>query len=225
MAGSQQNTPVFTRLRPHHRTPDLTGQVFGRLTVLEFAGGDGRKGWWKARCSCGTEKLFVGSELRKGRTNSCGCLAAEVASRRATTHGMSRHPVYAVWSGMLDRCELKSHFAYPRYGGRGITVCERWHRFEAFWEDMGPTYQRGLTLERKDNNAGYSPENCEWATRRAQARNTRQNRTVDTPDGRMLLCEASELTGIGMTTLEYRLDHDWPTEMLFIPPDFTNRVT
>lgn len=222
--GSKPSELIFTRLKPHHRTPDLTGMRFGRLEVQGYAGADGRKSWWRVRCDCGTSKLSIGTELRKGRTQSCGCLQREQASARQTTHGMSRHAAYAVWSNMLDRCELPTHFAYPRYGGRGITVCARWRSFSAFWADMGPSWRKGLTIERKNNNAGYSPENCEWRDRKAQARNKRDNVTIDTPKGRMLVCEAAEVSGINVTTILYRVGAGWPTSLLFLPPDSSRRV-
>ncbi len=139
---------------------------------------------------------------------------------------MSKHPAYAVWRSMLDRCRLPQHQAYANYGGRGIKVCARWQAsFENFWQDMGPTYRSGLTLERKNNARGYSPKNCMWATRTAQARNKRGNRMIDTPKGKMLLSEASELSGIGTTTLLYRVAHRWPANRLFDAPDFRNRLT
>lgn len=221
--GKEQKMPTFTRLRPHHRTPDLNGQRFGRLVITGYAGGDGKKSWWQARCDCGTEKLFVGAELRKGHTNSCGCLALESIKTRSVTHGMSYHAAYGVWNSMLDRCELPSHKAFKRYGGRGITVCERWHKFADFWADMGPTWQRGLTIERLNNEAGYSPRNCAWRDRKAQARNSRGNVIVDTPKGPMLICEASDISGINVTTLCYRIGAGWPASRMFDPPDFGNR--
>lgn len=224
MDGNAPIERMFTRLKPHHRTPNLTGQRFGRLLVEEFAGGDGKKSWWSARCDCGTTKLFVGAELRKGKTLSCGCYAREMAAKRATKHGMSRHQAYAVWSNMLDRCELPSHFAYARYGGRGITVCSRWKSFEAFWQDMGEGWREGLTLERLNNNLGYSPENCAWRDRKAQSRNKRNNTYINTPKGRMMICEAAELSGLNVTTLCYRAGAGWPARFMFLPPDTSRKI-
>ena len=144
-------------------------------------------------------------------------------TRGMKTHGFAKHPAYWVWRSMIDRCRLSSHHAYHNYGARGISVTPRWHgSFLAFWLDMGPTYRPGLSLERIDNDAGYGPENCRWATPKEQSRNTRRSRFVRTPWGRITVVEASERSGIAVTTLLYRLDRGWPESRLFIPPDPRN---
>ena len=127
---------------------------------------------------------------------------------------------------MLARCQNPKHQAWANYGGRGITVCERWRRsFEAFWEDMGSGYRPGLDIDRRDNEAGYSPKNCRWVPRIVNSNNKRVNRMVDTPWGKMTVAQASRASGIGQTTLTYRLDHDWPASVLFVAPDVTNRFS
>lgn len=138
------------------------------------------------------------------------------------THGMSRHPAFAVWLCMVARCTRPTHKVWARYGGRGITVCDRWQEsFANFWADMGPAYAPGLTLDRIDNDAGYSPENCRWVTHKVQAANTRANRWLDTSRwGRVLLQEAARLSGIGATTIAYRLNNGWPVDAaVSTPPD------
>lgn len=210
----------------HHRAKDLTGQRFGRLTCISYAGSNGAKSMWLARCDCGTEKIFIASELKKGRTNSCGCLARELASKRLRTHGMSGHPAFWVWRSMNARCRLPSHQAWANYGGRGIVVCPEWQdSFEAFWKDMGPTYQPELWLDRVDNNGPYTRDNCRWATSAVQNANRRNNVFIETPWGRMIVEEASRKSGINVTTLLYRIDHDCPADRLFDAPDFANRFT
>lgn len=209
----------------HHRARDYTGHRWNYLTALEYVGSDGKKSLWKVRCDCGNEITMPGSEISKGRQKSCGCKTSELISAARSTHGMSSHPAYFVWRSMLDRCRLPTHQAWENYGGRGITVAPEWSTFDQFWEDMGPTYRAGLTLERVDNEAGYSPGNCRWATRTEQARNTRSSRRIDTPWGTMTVAEASDLSGIGVTTLLYRLSRGVAGSDLFTAPDARNRFT
>jgi len=133
---------------------------------------------------------------------------------------MSEHPVYAVWRSMNDRCRLPSHQAWKNYGGRGIFVCAKWQEsFENFWGDMGGSYQSGLELDRRDNDSGYSPENCRWVSRRANTMNRRGTiRTVDVP-------ELARTSGISRSTIYYRLAHGWEVDQLVRPPDSTNRFS
>jgi hypothetical protein len=136
---------------------------------------------------------------------------------------MSKHPAHRAWCAIRYRCQLPTHQAWKNYGARGITVCTRWTSFENFWADMGPTYRLGLTLERRDNNKGYNPGNCYWTTYRTQNNNTRRNRRIQTPWGKMTVAEAAQRSGLGKTTLHYRLQHHWPVTDLFIPADLENR--
>lgn len=210
----------------HHRTVDITGERFGFLVAVKYAGSDGQKSFWRVRCDCGVEKILVASELRRGKVRSCGCQTSIAIGNANRTHGMSAHPAYWVWRSMRDRCRLPTHQAWTNYGGRGIRVCNRWEQsFENFWADMGPTYRSGLTLERTDNEKGYSKANCVWATYREQSNNTRQTRRIKTPWGEINIAEASRKSGIGKTTLLYRLDHGCPPERMFSKPDFRNNFS
>jgi hypothetical protein len=138
---------------------------------------------------------------------------------------MSFHPAYAVYRSMLDRCNLPTHQAYHNYGGRGITVCERWQAsFENFWADMGESYKKGLTLDRRNNMGNYTSKNCRWIKWQPQCVNKRTNVWADTPHGPMTLSQISDLTGIGRTTIHYRWKagvRDW--ELLTATPDVRNR--
>jgi hypothetical protein len=156
------------------RLIDLTGERFGRLVVLALCSERSRwrKAIWLCRCDCGAECIVVGKELRSGRSRSCGCFRREVSRKRMTTHGHSRTRVYRCWCAMLQRCFYPNGQAYSRYGGRGITVCERWRNFVNFLADMGEP-PRGKSLDRIDNDKGYSPENCRWATHAQQNLNRR----------------------------------------------------
>jgi hypothetical protein len=142
----------------------------------------------------------------------------------ARSHGMSKHLVYSVWRSMRSRCQYKTDKAWKDYGGRGIKVCRRWDRsFVAFWEDLGPTYKHGLTLERKNNDRNYQPSNCYWATRSQQQQNRRNNRMFKTPWGMLCMTEACRRAGFGITTLKCRIRYGWPTNKLFIQPHPRNR--
>lgn len=166
---------------------DLTGQRFGRLTVLECLGAN-NKGRidWKCACVCGKEVVKYTAMLRSGKARSCGCYQKEVA--RAHTLSMTRHGNYSggrptaewsAWAAMRARCTVVSHAFYPAYGGRGITVCERWQIFENFLADMGARPGPGYSIDRRKNELGYSPENCHWATSIEQNNNTRSNRMIE----------------------------------------------
>ena len=164
---------------------DLCGKQFGHLTVLSPHHSDGRRWYWSVRCQCGVEYVVFGKDLTR-RDGIRGCRSCSMKGKHVT-HGMTGHPVYAVWRSMCDRCRLPSHQAWHNYGGRGIKVCERWaESFANFWADMGPTYKRSatrkaqLTLDRKNNDGNYEPGNCRWATYTQQANNKRSTilRTV-----------------------------------------------
>lgn len=197
---------------------DLTGQKFGRWTVTGIARRtERRRYYWACVCECGTEGEVLSDALRNGKSRSCGCLQREVVSARATKHGLLDHPAYSTYRAMRSRCENPKTEGYELYGGRGITVCSRWAKFETFWLDMGAMWKPGLSIERIDNDRGYSPENCRWATSREQGANRRDNIVISTPKGPMTIADASREFGIGQNTIHGRIRYGWKEADLLQP--------
>ena len=201
---------------------NLQGRTFGRLRVVRFDGsrvlGDGKSyRYWECLCECGnicfvsTGNLLHGKD-RIGPTKSCGCLQKEKASEGQLLHGLTGSPEYVVWAHMRQRCLNPKTKDAGNYHERGITVCERWSDFKNFLSDMGPRPSSGHSIERVNNDLGYSPDNCKWAERREQNENKRNNRWL-TFNGRTLTVSqwAREL-GIKPTILHHRTHRGWPVE-------------
>lgn len=161
------DTPTLQPLHPNAK--NLVGKQFGKLIVLSLAGRGKRSEMrWNCLCECGGELAVRGSSLTSGNTSSCGCCGA-----LKRTHGLSGTPTYRAWVQMHTRCYNTNYRFYHRHGGRGISVCERWHTFENFFADMGERPSPDHSLDRKDNDGNYEPGNCRWATRVEQAQNSR----------------------------------------------------
>lgn len=166
---------------------DLVGQRFERLVVVSES--DVRKNgqWaWNCKCDCGGEAVVASYDLRKGHTQSCGCLQKERTSKAKKTHGRRHTREYGIWTHMWRRCRNPNSENFERYGARGITVCDRWKDFGAFYTDMGDAPE-GHSIERVNNNGDYTPENCIWADNFAQAQNKRMRK--DNLSGVVGVCE------------------------------------
>lgn len=194
---------------------NLEGMTFFRFSVIRReTNGPTGKTRWLCKCSCGTSRIVIGSDLRSGSHKSCGCLRHTPEHKPWKIHGMCDSPTYQSWSAMKDRCLNAQNHSFSFYGKRGIVICERWLRFENFLEDMGERPE-GMTLDRyPDNNGDYEPNNCRWATPKQQAHNRRDNRLIEA------FGETKTLTGwsedsrcrVIFITLKKRLDAKWDSE-------------
>lgn len=186
---------------------DLAGRRFGRLLVLKLwsRGTRTERARWLCVCDCGNEKDIPANSLTSGRSNSCGCLSAEITSKRCRTHGMGKTTIYRSWASMRSRCLNANNSDYKCYGGRGIKVCARWSSFENFRKDMGDK-PAGTEIDRIDNNGNYEPGNCRWVSHKENSRNTRKCRYV-TFGGETLPINAwAERIGISEGTIRSRLN-------------------
>lgn len=207
---------------------DLTGQRFGRLVVISRFPRKGRVSW-SCLCDCGNTPVVTRGELRDGKTKSCGCYRKEKLKRDLTTHGDSGGgkgtptKMYKVWASMLQRCTNAKSNHYKDYGGRGISVCERWNKYSNFKEDMGDSYKYGLTLDRINNDDGYFPNNCRWVSQKQQKRNTRKTIMVTYKDETKPLSEWVEILGLPYDRTHHRITHGYTPEDAFKLENFDNK--
>lgn len=207
----------------------LVGQTFGRLVVIERYGSRQGRVNWLCRCDCGKLHDAVSHALTSGHTKSCGCWKDERNRATPIVHGHSlrgtgKSPTYCSWQAMLLRCNNPVSKQYKDYGGRGITICDRWLKFENFLTDMG-VRPDDRTLDRINVDGNYEPGNCQWATRTEQARNTRTNKFVNYKGKRMTQAEFGGLVGLTQATVSYRLRKGWtPKQIAETPPYTGNRI-
>ena len=198
---------------------DLTGRRFGRLVVLEQGSyiTPGRPRW-RCRCVCGKETIVSSASLLYGNTTSCGCYRREKqaeSGKHHTTHGMSKDRLYYIYYGMRRRCYNPNAIDFPRYGGRGIKICEDWlHSFECFKEwAFSNGYDESLSIDRIDCNGDYCPENCRWTDLKTQHNNTRKNHYVTYEGETLTISQWAERYGINKITLQSRLcKYGWSVE-------------
>lgn len=203
---------------------DLTGQHYGRLTVLDYAGSDKRgKATWRCTCECGNTATVDGYDLRHGHTTSCGCLRREIMreigkrsgeGKHPATHGMAGTRLYNVWIKMKGRCSNPNSDNYKHYGGRGITVCTEWvNSFETFrdWA-LANGYRDDLTIDRIDNDGPYCPDNCRWVSMTHQANNRRSNRCITFNGKTQTTRQWADELGIPYEVLRRRFDKGWSAE-------------
>lgn len=187
----------------------IVGKRYGRLVVSNLDHVHNRTTYWKCECDCGNTAVVCRGGLTSGDIISCGCYRTEHKHEFGKTHGLSRDPLYTVWGGMVQRCTNKNAANYERYGGRGITICPEWRdNFKSFYDwSIQHGYETGLTLDRKNNDLGYDPDNCRWITRKQQQNNTRANHFVTHNGKTHSIAEWSRILGVNHETLRYRVNH------------------
>lgn len=193
------------------RLIDLTGQRFGMWAVLSKAGNSPRgAALWLCQCDCGGSNTVAGTDLRNGKSISCGCRIRAQLAVAKRSHGASGSRLHRIWKGMRARCFRAAHPQYPRYGGRGISVCDQWESFDTFrvWS-LASGYADDLTIERIDVDKGYNPDNCTWIPHGEQAVNRRFVRRA--PDGELWWHKA-RANGITWAAFTWRVGDGWPME-------------
>lgn len=212
----QDSNIVFEPHPSHPRFVDLTKQTFGKLKVLGLVRRpqDNRPAWL-CQCECGNFAKPLASELTKGRTTSCGC-SRYISHNK--THGMSGTSVYHIWIGMRQRCNNPNVINYQDYGGRGITVCERWQSFENFLSDMGKPPSPNHSIERRENDGHYAPDNCYWGTDEEQSNNKRNNRILTLNGKSQSMAMWCKELHLNYSLIRTRLNIGWSDEQALTTP-------
>lgn len=202
----------------HGNLKNEIGNIYGRLTVIEMdENSKSNRIHWICVCSCSKLSSVAGDKLRSGHSKSCGCLVTEVTTKRNFKHGHKtrgkKHKNYSTWLNMRDRCNNPNNKYYHNYGFRGIKVCERWDKFENFLADMGKKPE-GLSLDRRENNGHYCPENCRWSTREDQMNNTRVNHIIEIEGEKYTIAQLARKLGVKYMMLFSRIDRGQPIDDL-----------
>jgi hypothetical protein len=189
---------------------DMAGKKIGKLTVIKETKERNKEGriCWTCQCECGNAVDVDGKSLRNGNTKSCGCLQKERTSQSNKTHGLRHTRLYNIYADMKRRCENPNRSAYPRYGGRGIKVCDEWMKdFQAFYDwAMSNGYKEGLQIDRIDNDGDYSPENCRWVTAKENNNNRRDNVKIEIDGEEHTIAEWERLYGFKRYRLNRAID-------------------
>lgn len=200
---------------------DLTGLVYGKLTVLYYSHSnkDGRT-VWHCKCNCGNEKDVSSKDLKRGTIRSCGCLRIETSRKRMTTHGSTDTRLYNIWTSMKARCETSKEEKFIKnYQNKGIIICDEWHDFSIFqkWA-LENGYADKLSIDRKDNNGNYCPENCRWVDQKTQQNNKSSNKRLTYNNKTQTIAQWAEEIGMKYNTLDERLRKGWSVERALITP-------
>lgn len=199
------------------------GNRYNMLTVVEPIHKtlkNGKKQWfWRVKCDCGNERIEIPNEVISGKVKSCGCFRKS-GGQIPRKHGESHTKLHDIWLCMRRRCQKETDLSYDRYGGRGIKVCQEWEDYNTFanWARANG-YEEGLSIERKDVNGNYCPENCEWIPLARQARNRRTTMWVTYQGRKMSLAEAAEIAGLPYKQVHYRIKkRGWTVERALSEP-------
>ncbi len=204
------DTNKYTKVYPGFKS--------GRLTVVKFAGRINKRLMWECLCDCGNTSIVRQCGLIYGGTKSCGCLYLERDNSKCHfVHGMRKTREYRIWSHMKGRCNNPTDFKYNSYGGRGISVCERWDSFESFFNDMGIAPE-GTSIDRIDNNGNYEPSNCRWATASEQANNTRRSKFITWNGINDTISGWAERLNMPRDVLNNRIKLGWTMERAITQP-------
>ena len=196
---------------------NLIGQKFERLTVVSLAGKDKcSHSLWLCRCDCGNERIVEGSDLKRGRTKSCGCLHRQLVAERSTTHGGCGTLEYTSWAQAKRRCTNPNAKNFHHYGGRGIKFL--FDDFEEFLSHIGPRPGKEYSLDRINNEGNYEPGNVRWATLKIQNRNTRSNRLITYRNKTLCVAGWAEKLGLNHDTIRKRLRYGWSVEKTLSTP-------
>ncbi len=214
---------AHSAIKRHDKQPLPVGSIFGRWTVVDPDAGRSKSGnrLVNCRCECGNTGLVVAAKLKNGWSTSCGCFASERQRELHTIHGWSKTATYRTWIKIRDRCQNKSAAKYLDYGGRGISVCERWQKFENFLADMGEKPSPEYSLDRINNDGDYEPGNCRWADAKMQANNRRSSRFIEFDGNRKTIAQWADQTGLSQPMIFKRLQRGWSVEQTLTRPQAT----
>lgn len=194
---------------------DISGQRFGRLTAISYAG----KSEWFCACDCGNTTRPRSYDLRNGISKSCGCLHSEIIAKQSAKHGYAGTRLYKTWCNMKSRCNTPSASKYEIYGGRGIKVCSEWLNFENFkdWA-LSNGYHHDLSIDRINSDGNYEPLNCRWTTYKIQGNNTRQNHILRYNGQEKTISEWADELGFSYKVLSERIRRNWTIERALTTP-------
>lgn len=218
-SGDTKSCGCLQRERAHEASfIDISGNRYGRLVAINPI----RKNngiYWVCKCDCGNTTEVLPQHLNRGLIRSCGCLRKDVSSKKNKKHGMSKTRLYKEWAGIIQRCTNPNSTSYVRYGKKGIDICREWLSFDPFkdWA-LSNGYSDELTIDRIDNDKGYSPDNCRWATYEEQAHNQKTNKNLEYNGETMTMAEWARKLGISSSSLYGRLKRGWSIDKALSTP-------